>query len=83
MEKRRRRRRRRSRRSKNYQTSQCHASEYCHMTAKCWNGASRGGGEKGTQRPGVQLCYPVPGGYTCKYEGLALQVGGVSDETVE
>jgi hypothetical protein len=28
----------------------------------------------------VQISHPVPGGY--KYGNLALQVGGVSDETV-
>jgi hypothetical protein len=31
------------------------------------------------QCPGVQLRSPVPGGY--KYEDLAVEVGGVSDET--
>jgi hypothetical protein len=31
--------------------------------------------------PGVKLGYPVPGGY--KYGNLALQVGGVSNETVK
>jgi hypothetical protein len=36
-----------------------------------------GGGEKGTQCLGLQLCYPLPGGY--KYGDLALQVGGVSN----
>jgi hypothetical protein len=35
----------------------------------------------GTQCPGVQLGHPVAGGY--KYWDLALQVGGVSDETVK
>jgi hypothetical protein len=34
-----------------------------------------------TQCPGVYLGHPVPGGY--KYGNLALQVGGVSDETVK
>jgi hypothetical protein len=33
------------------------------------------------QCPGVQLGHPVPGGY--KYGNLALQDGGVSDETVK
>jgi hypothetical protein len=34
-----------------------------------------------TQCPRVYLGHPVPGGY--KYRDLALQVGGVSDETVK
>jgi hypothetical protein len=34
-----------------------------------------------TQCPGVQLGYPVPGGY--KYGNLAFQVGEVSYETVK
>jgi hypothetical protein len=34
-----------------------------------------------TQCPGVQLGHSVPGGN--KYRNLALQVGGVSDETVK
>jgi hypothetical protein len=38
----------------------------------------RGDG-KGTQCSGVYLGHPVPGGY--KYGVLALQVGGVSDES--
>jgi hypothetical protein len=42
--------------------------------------AVRGDG-KGTQCPGVYLGRSVPGGY--KYGDLALQVGGVSNETVE
>jgi hypothetical protein len=36
---------------------------------------------KGTQCPGVQLEHLVPGGH--KYGNLALQVWGVSDETVK
>jgi hypothetical protein len=36
---------------------------------------------KGTQCPGVWLGHPVPGGD--KYGNFALQVGGVSDETVK
>jgi hypothetical protein len=36
-----------------------------------------GGDEKGTQRLGVQLGHPVPGGY--KHGDLALQVGGLSN----
>jgi hypothetical protein len=39
------------------------------------------GDKKGTQCPGVYLGHPVPVGY--KYGNLALQVGGVSDETVK
>jgi hypothetical protein len=35
----------------------------------------------GTQCSGIQLDYPAPGGY--KYRNLALQVRGVSDETVK
>jgi hypothetical protein len=31
--------------------------------------------------PEDELCHPVPGGY--KYRDLALQVGGVSNETVK
>jgi hypothetical protein len=27
--------------------------------------------------------HPVPGGYKCKYGNLALQVEGVSDETIK
>jgi hypothetical protein len=33
------------------------------------------------ENPGVKLSHPVPGGY--KYGNLALQVWGVSDETVK
>jgi hypothetical protein len=36
---------------------------------------------KGNQWPGVYLGHPVLGGY--KYGNLALQVGGVSNETVK
>jgi hypothetical protein len=39
------------------------------------------GDEKGTQCPGVYLGDPVPGEY--KYGNLALQVGGVSNETAK
>jgi hypothetical protein len=39
------------------------------------------GDKKGTQFPEVYLGHTVPGGY--KYENLALQVGGVSDEAVK
>jgi hypothetical protein len=39
------------------------------------------GDEKGTQCPGVYLGHLVPGGY--KYGDLALQVGGVPNETVK
>jgi hypothetical protein len=39
------------------------------------------GDKMGTQCSGVQLDHPVPGAY--KYGDLALQVGGVSDETVK
>jgi hypothetical protein len=34
-----------------------------------------------TQCSGIKLGHPVPGGY--KYGNLALQIGGVSDETVK
>jgi hypothetical protein len=34
-----------------------------------------------SQYPANQLSHPVPGGY--KYRDLALQVGGVSDETMK
>jgi hypothetical protein len=44
--------------------------EYIHCSP-----ASRKRRQKGTQ------CHPVPGG--CKYGDLALQVGGVSNETVK
>jgi hypothetical protein len=37
--------------------------------------------ERRAQCPGVYLGNPVPGGY--KYGDLALQVGGVSNETVK
>jgi hypothetical protein len=37
--------------------------------------------QKGTQCPGVYLGHLIPGGY--KYGDLALQVGGVSYETVK
>jgi hypothetical protein len=40
-----------------------------------------GGDEMGTHCPGVCLAHPVPGGY--EYRDQALQVGGVSDETVK
>jgi hypothetical protein len=36
---------------------------------------------KRTQCLGVKLGHPVPGGY--KYGDLAIQVGGVSNETVK
>jgi hypothetical protein len=39
-----------------------------------------GGDRKGAQCLGLQVGHPVPGVY--KYSDLALQVGGVSDETV-
>jgi hypothetical protein len=38
------------------------------------------GDEEGTQCSGVYLDHPVPGGY--KYGDLALQIVGVSGETV-
>jgi hypothetical protein len=55
----------------------------CGGGLECLNLAPRvvGGDEKGTQYPGVQLGHPVPGGD--KYGDLALQVGGVSNETVK
>jgi hypothetical protein len=49
--------------------------EYLHRSA-----ASRKN-KKGIQCPWLQLGHPVPGGY--KYGDLALQVGGVSNETVK
>jgi hypothetical protein len=45
--------------------------EYFHCSP-----ASRKRRQKGTQRPGVYVGHPDPGGY--KYGDLALQVGGVS-----
>jgi hypothetical protein len=50
--------------------------EYLHRSL-----ASRKRRQKGNPVPGVQLGHPVPGGY--KYWDLALQIWGISDETVK
>jgi hypothetical protein len=50
--------------------------EYLHSSP-----ASRKRRQKGNPVPGVYLGHPVPRG--CKYGDLALQVGGVSNETVK